>query len=232
MKTFKLHFIRNGISEANVQGIYCGSTDSPLSERGRKELLELLEEGDYPYIDILFTSPLSSDIETARILYPGCETRVIDSLKETHFGEFEGRSLDELKLDANFQKWAAPAGEYLPIGAEHPSDFLNRICGATQSIVRTMMNEGIYSAAIVAHMGVISNIFSAMAYPQSDPYNWTCDGGCGYTAIADPILFMREPVLEVIAKVPFPDDYRQDLEITDWDDSQWDPAWDSELQEN
>ena len=228
MKTFKLHFIRNGKTEANEQGLYCGSTDSPLSERGRRELAELLEQGDYPYVDLVFCGPLSGDLETARMLYPECEIRVLDSLREADLGEFEGRSLEELKGDRNFQKWASPAGEFLPAGAEPPAEFISRICGGARQMVEAMMAEGVFSAAVVAHMSVIAGIFSSICYPKADPYDWTCDGGCGYTAIADPTLFMREPVMEVAYKVPFGDD-REQQPSDEWDDSMWDPSWDSEL---
>jgi cysteine desulfurase/selenocysteine lyase len=35
-----LLLLRHSLTEANERRIYCGSTDSPLSERGRRELLE------------------------------------------------------------------------------------------------------------------------------------------------------------------------------------------------
>ena len=156
----------------------------------------------------------------------------MDSLRETDFGEFEGRSIEELKTDANFRKWVAPKGGYIPEGAEHPSDFISRICSAVIRIVRTMMDQGYTSAAVIVHMGVISNVFSTLAYPKADPFSWTCDPGFGYTAVADPVLFLREPVLEITAKTPSNGEEPEEDPIQDWDDSMWDPSWDPDLEEN
>ena len=39
MKTFKLHLIRHGVTEGNLQGLYIGSgTDLPLCQEGRAQL--------------------------------------------------------------------------------------------------------------------------------------------------------------------------------------------------
>ena len=45
MKTFKLHLIRHGLTDANFKGIYAGSgTDLPLSEEGTRQLKQLRED--------------------------------------------------------------------------------------------------------------------------------------------------------------------------------------------
>ena len=54
MKTFKIHFIRHGITEANLKGQYVGNrTDLPLCYSSVDELRALRDTIDYP--DEVFT---------------------------------------------------------------------------------------------------------------------------------------------------------------------------------
>lgn len=48
MKTYKIHLIRHGQTEANAKGLYIGMTDLPLSPEGLAELLTLKREYTYP----------------------------------------------------------------------------------------------------------------------------------------------------------------------------------------
>lgn len=58
--------------------------------------------------------------QTAEILFPGVEQRLVDALKECDFGTFEGKTWAELKDDPINQAWLAgdphiafPGGEVL-----------------------------------------------------------------------------------------------------------------------
>ena len=202
MKTYKIHLIRNGMTKANAEGLYCGATDVPLSEEGEREIYSILEEYSYPYVDQLYVSPLSRARDTASIIFPENEQIVIDGLKDADFGIFENRSLEELKTDNEFQKFVAPKSNYIPESVEPPQEFYNRCRGAFTDIVDELLRTGVRSAAIVTHAAVIGNILSAVAYPKAAPYDWQCDCGFGYTLTIDPSLYMREPVAEVTAQIP------------------------------
>ena len=66
----RLYFVRHGESEWNVLGRICGSTDIPLTDRGREMAREtgrkIVEEG--LKIDKIISSPLSRAYETATII--------------------------------------------------------------------------------------------------------------------------------------------------------------------
>ena len=38
MKSYQIHLIRHGMTQANLQGRYIGSTDVPLSQEGIEQL--------------------------------------------------------------------------------------------------------------------------------------------------------------------------------------------------
>lgn len=97
--------IRHGKTLANEKRLYCGFSDLPLSEGGRKEIEALKSL----YLDvsknaIFINSGLLRSIQTLEILfnnkgitYPG--------LKEMNFGDFELHSYEELKDRADYQEW-------------------------------------------------------------------------------------------------------------------------------
>lgn len=202
MKTYKIHLIRHGLTQANIDGVYCGSTDLPLSGEGVQELQQLAGEYTYPLVDIVYTSPMARARQSANILFPGCEQVVVEDLREASFGVYEGRKFSDLQHDPVFQKWVSFGSEDVPEGAEHHEDFADRTASAFVNIVTNMMQDGIPSAAVVTHAGVIGSILAALAYPKKSPYDWQTYTGCGYTVSADPSLFLRDPVVEVVALVP------------------------------
>lgn len=126
----------------------------------------------------------------------------MEQLREAAFGIYEGRSLAELKTDAEFQKWVAFGSGHVPAGAEPHDAFARRCVEGFTSMVEDMMRRGLFSAAAVTHAGVIANILAAIAYPKKSVYDWQCIPGCGYTVMADPSLFLRQPVIEVTGYVP------------------------------
>ena len=86
--------IRHGKTLGNLEKRYIGITDEPLSKQGVEEIVA----GNYPACDILFSSPLRRCKETAKIIYPAKEPIVIQELKETNFGRFEGKNYRSCNL--------------------------------------------------------------------------------------------------------------------------------------
>lgn len=48
MKSYIIHFIRHGSIDDTLAGKYIGTTDAPLSDRGRMDLRKLDYEYKYP----------------------------------------------------------------------------------------------------------------------------------------------------------------------------------------
>ena len=118
MKGYRISLIRHGLTEANEKGIYIGRTDLPLSAKGESELCSKMEEFEYPHVHRVYSSPLRRCTETADILFPSAELCVVEDLIELNFGEFEGKSVDELINRQDYKEWLkggmdkrAPSGE-------------------------------------------------------------------------------------------------------------------------
>ena len=154
MKSYKIHFIRHGRTEANEKGLYIGKTDLPLSPEGLGRLLQLKKEREYPPAARYFTSPLSRCRQTLEVLYPGCRQEVADGLAECDFGEWDGRSIAQLKTNTQFQRWMA--GEKVDVpGGEDAAVFQQRVTKAFEGLVSQLMMAGDTDAVICTHGGVI-----------------------------------------------------------------------------
>ena len=105
MKTYQIHLIRNGRTDDSTSGRYIGHTDAILSPEGVAELHRLKEQADYPYVEAVFTSPLKRCTQTAHAIYPEREAIVMRELIEYDFGEYEGKTPEQLADDEGFASW-------------------------------------------------------------------------------------------------------------------------------
>ena len=204
MKSYIIHFIRHGWIGDTLAGKYIGTTDAPLSDRGRMDLRKLDYEYKYPGTQVVFTSPLKRCTETAKILYPEQNPLVIDNLSECNFGEWEGKTADELKNDPDFKKWLAGDSSVKPPRGESNADFTRRVCKMFESIVEGLMKTGTTESVIVTHGGVIMTLLAVYGLPQAKPFEWTMDNGFGYSLRVTPVLWQRDKVCEVFQTIPLP----------------------------
>ena len=206
MKSYVIHFIRHGAVDETLSGKYIGTTDPPLSDKGRAALRRLDFEMRYPGAQALFTSPLKRCTETCKILYPNLKPLVIANLSECNFGEWEGKTADELKEDEDIQKWLAGDNTVKPPRGESNADFIRRVCRMFESIVEGLMKTGTTESAIVTHGGVIMTLLAVYGLPQAKPFEWTMDNGFGYSVRITPMLWQRDKVAEVYRRIPLEKD--------------------------
>ena len=93
------YFVRHGETEWNAEGRFCGRTDVPLSEAGRRQARLLGLRVKPLRVIALYSSPLRRALETARIIgeVTGRESVVDPRLAELNYGAWEGLTLEEIK---------------------------------------------------------------------------------------------------------------------------------------
>ncbi len=196
MRTLKIHLIRHGATDANIKGMYIGNkTDMPLSQEGLNELRNLRQNLDYPEIERLYTSPMLRARQSAAVLYPNMPIYPVDNLKEYDFGDFEGKTAEELDLNPDFAKWVA--GKIAAPNGESNADFVKRLCVGLYQIVSDMLNNDLENAAVIMHGGAIMMLLGACAVPQHTPVEWTADSGQGYSLLVTPSLYHKSGIVEV-----------------------------------
>lgn len=202
MKTYQIHILRHGITDGNLSGQYIGSTDLPLCEKGVALLDRLAESYAYPHGQVYITSPMLRCRQTLELLYPGAEGIAIDELRECDFGDFEGKTKDELQKDKDYAEWMTGGSEASPPNGESGARFAERVCGTFEKIIDGLMKTGTTSTVIVTHSGIISMLLSRYGLPKAAPMEWTCEPGRGYSIRIHPQLWMSGRVFEVYDRIP------------------------------
>ncbi len=170
----KLIFIRHGKTQGNLEKRYIGRTDQPLCGEGIEEITERI----YPQADVAAASPMKRCLQSAEIIYPQKEIYVCGLLRETDFGDFEGKSFSELSDDPRYRQWID--GEIAaPPNGESREDFTARCCKGFSETVKKYENK---TVAFVVHGGTIMAIMSQFVYPKRDFYDFQAKNGGGFTA--------------------------------------------------
>ena len=166
-----IYLIRHGKTVANEQHLYCGSTDLPLSEKGREELRSL----SYTIAPKRFvTSGMKRTDETLRILFGNVPFSVDSRFREVDFGDFEMKSYEMLKDDPAYQIWLTGDNEAnTPPGGESGVQMTRRVLEAFREIP-----DG---TALITHGGVIAAIMASL-FPADGKhrYQWQPRNGHGY----------------------------------------------------
>ena len=202
MKSYVIHLIRHGAIDETLSGKYIGTTDPPLSDKGKMALKKLAFTHAYPQPPVVFTSPLKRCTQTCAVLFPERKPLVIANLSECNFGEWEGKTAEELKDSEDFQKWLAGDNSVKPPRGESNADFVRRVCKIFESIVEGLMKTGSTECAVVTHGGVIMTLLAVYGLPQAKPFEWAMENGCGYSVRVTPMLWQRGKVTEVFSRVP------------------------------
>ncbi|SFN50815.1 alpha-ribazole phosphatase [Pseudobutyrivibrio sp. UC1225] len=166
-------FIRHGKTAGNLTNCYIGVTDEPLTLEGEKEI----QDRNYPEADIVFSSPLIRCIRTSEIIYPALKPVVIDELRETNFGRFEGKNYKELSADPDYQRWIDSGGDLPFPEGESRQEATDRFVAGFDKLIE--LSKDYYNISVIAHggtiMGILSNIFGG------DYYSYHVENCEGYT---------------------------------------------------
>ena len=166
-----VYLIRHGKTEANEKWLYCGSTDLPLSEKGREELTHIhydIKNGRF------LTSGRSRTNETLKILFGDVPYEEDPRFREVDFGLFEMHSYEQLKRSPDYISWISGNNEAnVPPNGESGQQMKQRVLEAFSEIKE--------DTVLVCHGGVIAAIMEHL-FPEENKtrYDWQPGNGCGY----------------------------------------------------
>ena len=203
MKGYHLKIIRHGKTEANFNASYIGITDLPLSAEGKRELLDKSEEYDYTSVQRVYSSPLKRCLQTAGLLYPDVHVRTVNELREMNFGDFEGKTADELVNVPEFKEWLKGGLDNAPPNGESMRSVIERCYEGFDFIVKDMMEEGLTNCAVVTHGGIIMNALSCFGVPKYKPMELSCDFGEGYELLVTAQLWQVSNAFELLGRFPY-----------------------------
>lgn len=174
--------VRHGKTEYNERRQYCGALDPDLSDLGRQELegsaIRAYLEEHTP--DMVFCSPMQRTLQTAAILLDGRDVPLVavPELREIDFGDFEGRSYEEMKDDPAYTAWLDTNCEGPIPGGDFPDAFRDDVEVCFESLMETCRTERVERALIVSHGGVLGTILERFAEPEKHwyEYHFPCGG--------------------------------------------------------
>lgn len=212
MVTYKLYLIRHGMTDGNKEGLYTGRMDIPLCPEGIEQVKSLTTLYEYPDVDEIYCSPLIRCQQTAEMIYPDRSLTLVDDLTELSLGDFEGKSIADLKGTEEYEKWISDSYHNPPPHAlENGQQFAIRIAQGINSIFMNMCQEGIHRAAVITHGGVIMGLMSGFAFPRLPMGKWAVSGGSGFEIAMSSQMWMRDNAFEYVADVPYGFDAGEDL---------------------
>jgi probable phosphoglycerate mutase len=152
-----LTLIRHGETSANVDGVWHGSTDTPLTQRGHSQAERLARHLDEHHGDskALYCSPLLRARETAAPIARrlGLELRIEADLREYDLGRWEGRSFAELYAKERFFEHIRRDPDFAPHGGESPRQVTVRLASALERIGASHAGERVL---VIVHGGALS----------------------------------------------------------------------------
>lgn len=185
----ELILIRHGTTQGNLERRFIGRLDVPLAPQG--EELARRVGPTLPAVDHIYRSPLRRCEQTAELLWPGTALTVIDELKETDFGPFEGKNHEELKDDPLYQAWIGQATDShlnyaaMPVG-ESPEQVTERVSVGLQKLVADALDWGFDRVGVVSHGGALMGLLTRYGRPVREYYGWMCPNCGGFRMALDP----------------------------------------------
>ena len=148
------HLLRHG--EHNVQGKICAGRmpGVVLSERGRAEVEGAVKRLAGAGIAAIYASPMERTRETADIVgrHLSRPVTILDDLAELDFGEWTGKTFDEVRKDPRWPAWASHRSLSCIPGGETMREVQRRVVEAIMEMREQHPDDAV---AVVSHGDVI-----------------------------------------------------------------------------
>lgn len=145
------YFVRHGESAANEKGLFAGSSDVPLTEKGIQQaqaVAERIRDGSVQF-DAVFASPLLRAFDTAKII-AGQINYQLESIKI--LPDLHERSAGQLELAPVNQIYTVSEEDIAAYGGETAAGFMERAASVFADI--KTKSVGMENVLIVAHAGI------------------------------------------------------------------------------
>jgi broad specificity phosphatase PhoE len=149
-----IYLLRHG--DIDGRGRYIGSTDLPLSDRGRRQVLALAPSLAHTPINAVLCSPMRRCRETWESLSLPAPGKLCADLREADFGRWEGLRFAEIAAaDSGLvDRWATADPSFAFPGGESLIDFRQRVTAAWE-MMRGVDGDCLL---VISHGGVIRHL--------------------------------------------------------------------------
>lgn len=166
-----LTIVRHGQTSANLEGVWHGSTNTPLTPHGRRQAQAVGAHIDAHLRPVthVYASPLERALHTAEAIADplGLAPRVDPALVEYDLGDWEGLSFHHLFEEKKLFHHMRSDPHFRPHGGESPLQVGDRLAGALRRISDAHPGERV---VVVTHGGAMSIAFGVLL--EGDYSRW------------------------------------------------------------
>ena len=177
----KIMLIRHFATPGNEKRQYIGSTDEVLSEK------TAFLKRSYPIPEYIIASPMKRCVQTAKRIWgtdlSGCPIVLEPLMRECDFGQFEGKTYEQLKKNAAYIKWLKSGGITAFPGGEDQEEFRKRCVEGMKKQVRFLIARHVKYAAFVVHGGTIMAVLSSLT--GGEYFDFQVKNGEGYETVLE-----------------------------------------------
>ena len=175
----ELWLIRHGQTDWNLEGRYQGQADVPLNATGLAQAETFAAGLDGRSFTALYSSDLLRAYQTAQVIAArvGLAVQTDPRLREINQGEWQGRTLDEIRAVYNESKQAKrglidPAAARAP-GGESVLEVSQRMARAADDIARAVPSGPVL---VISHGLALATLYcQAKGIPLSEVYAYIAD---------------------------------------------------------
>lgn len=193
--TVVIALFRHGLTEENKRKAYLGWNDSPLCTDSKN----LSTSNRY---DLYYSSDLPRCITTGNIFFPNNDLNLLPHLREMNFGQWEGKTYEDIKELPLYQQWLSNPTSFFPPGGESLEEFTHRIQNGWEKIREEILTRKVGTCAIITHGGVIRYLLSEFAPIKNDFWSWQAPHEQGYELIFEREALRRGDRCTLLREVP------------------------------
>lgn len=123
----RLFMVRHGETVCNVEKMYAGQSETPLTEKGKAQAEKIRDVLAKFSFDRVYSSDLSRAMDTQRIALPDVEGIRTPLLREFDVGSLSGKSFEEINRMLDGKRVMEIPGQYKNFGGESDEDVAARI---------------------------------------------------------------------------------------------------------
>ena len=156
-----VYLIRHG--ETVLNGLYVGSTDVFLTDKGREQVVRTGKILAVEQINHIYCSPMKRCLETKNLLHLNYPMEIDENLREIDFGRWEGKSFEEItttdqELVDNWQtsgeNFCFPDGECLKTFNRRVENFSRKLLLATEERILVIAHGGTIRQLLCIFLGL------------------------------------------------------------------------------
>ena len=181
----KIHLIRHGQTDNNIERRFQGQSDSLLTEKGKDQARLLAQALEGIAFDAVFASSNLRAYDTAKILVNkrGLNIEALDALREIYLGNWEGQLEEEIKkIDPKqyYNYWNDPS-KFKCLGSETFFELQTRALNCFKKIVKNNPGKEIL---VVSHGALLKTLLAFLdKRPLKDLWKHPIMGNCAHSIV-------------------------------------------------